>query len=324
MSATQDAKNPVQSLLLKGLPKQQKLVPWYGPVEHLFFHTLVVRPDLAFYNHPGAKGLRDYMVTAREFRAILQQMWENNWTLVDLHRAVSGTVFVPSGRRPFVLSEDDVNYYDYSRPHGQAWRLVLDATGAVKAEVRDDQGVRITSDDVVPIVEDFVARHPEFSAQGARGVLALTGYEGLFGERLGPDDPAGLQRAKAVARALRASGWTFANHTWGHIDLRRAYLGWVQDDLRRWKALAEPVVGMTDVLVYPFGSRPTTGTAQLFQRAGYTIQLDIDVVPRLIREQGWTLMSRRHVDGIALRDAAKRLAPFFSVARVWDPQRPMT
>lgn len=34
-----------------------------------------------------------------------------------------------------------------------------------------------------PILDEFVGTHPEFSADGARGVLALTGFQGSFGER---------------------------------------------------------------------------------------------------------------------------------------------
>jgi len=187
------------------------LVPWTGSVEHLFFHTLVVRPDLAFGPHDSlAQGLRDYFVTVTEFGRILEQLYANGWTLVDIHRAVAGQVRVPPGRRPFVLSEDDVNYYDYSRLRGVGWRLVLDQAGAVKVELRDASGTHVTGEDLIPMVDDFVARHPLFSADGAKGVIAVTGYEGVFGERVqdatAPDVADRVTRAKAIADRLRATG----------------------------------------------------------------------------------------------------------------------
>src|SRR5206468_804968 len=64
------------------------LVPWTGPVEHLFFHTLVIRPELAFQHDQLGQGFRDYFVTVGEFRAILEQLYANGWTLVDIHRAI--------------------------------------------------------------------------------------------------------------------------------------------------------------------------------------------------------------------------------------------
>jgi peptidoglycan/xylan/chitin deacetylase (PgdA/CDA1 family) len=296
------------------------LVRWSGPVEHVFFHSLVVRPDLAFTDDALGRGFADYMVTAHEFRAILDQMWRRGWTLVDVHRVAAGQVMVPRGRRPVVLSEDDVNYYEYARERGQAWRLVVGPAGRVLVERRDGGRVTVTADDVVPIVDQFVAAHPEFSAQGAKGVLALTGYEGLFGERL-TDGPAAVTRARAVASALRASGWTLASHTYGHIRLGHDSLAVIRRDIERWKSVAAPVLGTTDVLVYPFGERPSRAGRLLLRGEGFTIQCDIDVRPRLDSVDGVTIMSRRHVDGIAF-DYPARLAPFFDVAEVRDPVRP--
>ena len=304
-------------------PPPVKLVRWNGPVEHLFFHTLVIRPRLAFRNDALGRGIRDYFVTTREFRSILRGMYANGWTLVDLHRAVAGRVRVPRGRRPFVLSEDDVNYYAYGRRRGLGNRLVLDAAGKVAVEERVGRGRRVSGDDLVPIVDAFVARHPLFSAEGAKGVLALTGYEGLFGERVqqaGPGRPSALRRARAVAARLRATGWTFASHTYGHIDLARTSAAEVLRDNDRWARLAWPVIGRTDVLIYPFGARPPAGseTARVLRRAGFTIQCDIDVGARLTRGDGVSIMSRRHIDGLALAGQEEALRPFFSARLVRD------
>ncbi|HEX5265795.1 MAG TPA: polysaccharide deacetylase family protein [Acidimicrobiales bacterium] len=300
------------------------LVPWQGPVEHIFFHTLVIRPDLALTHDQLAQGFRDWFVTVGEFRSILDQLYANGWTLVDIHRAVDGTVMVPPGRKPLVLSEDDVNYYDYSRPRGLGWRLVLDAAGDVKVEVRDNLGVRITDEDLIPLVDEFVAAHPDFSADGAKGVIAVTGYEGVFGERTedptSPDWAASVARATAIAQRLKATGWTLASHSYGHIDLTRDSTAVAARDTARWQAEVEPITGPTDVYVYPFGAAPIPGspTFLMLRGAGFTIQCDIDDVPRLITADGVSVMSRRHIDGIAFRDQVRNLAPFFSVASVED------
>jgi hypothetical protein len=303
-------------------PVPVHLVRWHGPVEHLFFHTLVIRPRLAFRGDALGRGLRDYFVTTREFRSILRRMYANRWTLVDIHRAVAGWVRVPRGRRPFVLSEDDVNYYAYERGRGLGSRLVLDPAGKVAVEERLAHGRRrVSGNDLVPIVDAFVKRHPAFSAQGAKGLLALTGFEGLFGERVqlaGHGRRAAVRRARAVAKQLRKTGWTFASHTYGHIDLSSASAATVGRDSVRWARLARPVIGPTDVLVYPFGARPPAGspTARVLRRAGFTIQCDIDVVARLVRRDGATIMSRRHIDGLALHGQAEALRPFFSARAV--------
>lgn len=298
------------------------LTDWAGPVEHLFFHTLVIRPELAFQYDALGDGFRDYFVTVGEFRAILGELYVNGWTLVDIRRAISGTVRVPAGRKPFVLSEDDVNYYDYSRPRGQGWRLVLDPGGDVKVEVRDDRGSRVTDEDLIPIVDAFVAAHPDFSADGAKGVLALTGYEGLFGERLNtPSDPdfAGSDtRVAALAARLRATGWTLANHSYGHLDLSRSSTAQAQRDIQKWKERVVPFIGDTDIYVYPFGANPSPTVRAMLRDEGYNIQCNIDIAPRLTQVDGVTVMSRRHIDGIAFAHQPRSLAAFFDVSLVED------
>ncbi len=298
-----------------------RLVPWRGPVEQVFFHPLVLRPKLAFGNDLLGEGFEDFFVTAREFQAILDQLWRNGWTLVDARRVAAGRVRVPPGRKPLVLYEDDPSYYAYFAGRGLASRLVLDPAGRVLAEYVDGAGHRhLTTDDLVPLVDAFVEKHPEFSAGGAKGVLALTGYEGLFGEH-NLNSPAARARVGALARRLRETGWTLASHTFGHIDLGGASLETIARDTSRWKALTGDLMGPTDMLVYPYGSRPTEEGRRLLFDKGFDVQVDIDIVPRRLVQGEVVVMSRRHVDGLAF-EHPRRLRPFFAVKRVRDPARP--
>ena len=292
------------------------LVSWHGSIEELFVHPLVLDPRKAFTQDALGHGFADYFVTAREFRGILDGLWRNGWTLVDAHRAAAGTVRVPPGRRPLVLSEDDVNYYDYFTGRGLADRLVLDSRGEVVAQA----GVRLTRQDVVPLVEDEVRAHPEFSADGAKGVLALTGYQGLFGEH-DLTDPVARERVRALADRLRATGWSLASHTFGHITLARASLATVTRDTQRWRALTGDLLGPVDLFVYPFGSRPSDAELRYLRTQGFRVMFDIDVRSHRVSVDGIVVLSRRHVDGFAF-DVPKRLAPFFDVTSVRDPDRP--
>lgn len=298
---------------------RQVLVPWHGPVEHLFFHPVVLAPALAFTSDRLGKNFRDYFVTVGELRAILDQLDRKGWTLVDIHRVADGTVRVPPGRTPLVLSEDDVNYYDYMRQHGLAWRLALDKAGNVEAEVHDAHGVHLTREDLVPMLDDLVVAHPEFSADGAKAILAPTGFQGLLGERTQNGDPGALTRARAVARRLTATGWTFASHSYGHIDMRKASLPVATRDTERWLAEATPVLGRTDVYVYPFGAEPplSSPVVAMLRAHGFRILCDIDAVPRLTRSHGVVLMARRHIDGLAF-DVPGHLRALFDVSTVED------
>jgi hypothetical protein len=288
-----------------------------GPVEALFVHPLVLDPELAFTGDRLGLGFRDYFITDREFAALLDELWRNGWTLVDAHAAASGRVRVPEGRKPLVLMEDDANYYAYFDGRGLAKRLVLDDTGSVRAQLADGS---LTDRDVVPMVEAAVARHPEFSADGAKGVLALTAYEGFLGEH-DLTAPGARHRLRALASRLRETGWTFASHSWGHINLTTAGQGWILQDAARWRGAATGLLGPVDMLVYPFGAPPSPDMRELLGREGFPIQWDIGVTPSRQELGAVTLLSRRHVDGFAF-EVPERQKPFYDVATVRDPQRP--
>jgi hypothetical protein len=71
-----------------------------------------------------------------------------------------------------VLSVDDLNYYTYMRENGNVFRLVLDDKGEVAAYSRtsEGQGLVTRENEIVPILDDFVKLHPDFSWHGARGL----------------------------------------------------------------------------------------------------------------------------------------------------------
>lgn len=149
----------------------------------------------------------------------------------------------------------------------------------------------------------------------------MTGYEGLFGEH-DLDRPAARARVAALALLLRSHGWMLASHTFGHIDLSQSPAAQIAADTARWKALVVPLIGPVDVLNYPFGARPDDAGVGQLADAGYRIQLDIDITARTVHGDGATVVSRRHVDGHAFEVPARQ-APFYDVATVRDPARPV-
>jgi hypothetical protein len=52
---------------------------------------LVRRPDLAFAPTTLGKGYLDYFVTLEEFARILDQLYLNNWVLVNMHAPCLGS-----------------------------------------------------------------------------------------------------------------------------------------------------------------------------------------------------------------------------------------
>ncbi len=311
-------------------PEPERVV-YDGPVEHIFFHPLIAFPELAFDGDFLAQGYNDWFVTVPEFKAIMEQLYQNGYMLVDIETAVTpGKLRLPPGKKPLVLSVDDINYYDYMRANGNVYKLVLDSEGRVATYAVSPAGEPFLSYDneIVPLVDQFVARHPDFSLDGAKGVLALTGYEGILGYRTNelqaPSYPLEKAEALQVVQRLKETGWSFASHSWGHQDAAKLSLGSLERDTQRWKAEVESLIGPTPVYIYPFGSglQPGDPKFAMLQRLGFRTFCGVGPTPYLQTSDGYALMDRRHIDGMALEQQKRLIAPLFDADSVLDPARP--
>ncbi|WP_237209696.1 polysaccharide deacetylase [Rothia nasimurium] len=239
-------------------------------IAHVFVHSLIVDTSLAYDGDYESTGYDDYMVSIEEFEAILEQLYANDYVLINpeyISQSVNGEmtyqdIYLPAGKKPLVLSQDDPNYYEYMEGDGFAANLTLNEEGQVKATyVHPDGREEVGDFDMVPIVDRFVEEHPDFSYRGSKGILAVTGYSGVFGYRTSeisyPDSTTretDIQKATDVSEALKADGWRIASHSWGHPaygDIAPADLA---EDARKWDTEVRPIIGDTNLLIYPFGS----------------------------------------------------------------------
>lgn len=69
--------------------EKESLVKWEDPtkISHVFFHSLIVDPAKAFHTQQ-AQGYKDYMVTISEFNKTIDQLYKNNYVLVNLNGLV--------------------------------------------------------------------------------------------------------------------------------------------------------------------------------------------------------------------------------------------
>lgn len=325
-------------------------------VPHLFYHSLVVDPDRAF-RVPGSEavGFSQYMVTVDEFRAQLGQLHARGFVLVHPQRlAARGRdgvmrpqpLMLPRGKKPLVLSLDDLNYYEYMTGKGFASRLVVKPGGRVTNVYTDARGRTVEGDyDAVPIVDAFVREHPDFSYQGDKGSIGVTGYNGVLGYRSSVhkygDTPAtrtAQTQARVVADQIKANGWHFASHSWGHLNFTDISLGRLTADADRWDAEVRPVVGDTDELILPFGAdvqdrspyrdrNPKWALLHGRERFDYIFTVD-GITPHWVQiGPDWMRQSRVNIDGISLQRAldGKRSAvpQFFDPRPTIDRRRPM-
>lgn len=259
-------------------------------VTHIFYHTLVEDPELAFECDPGiAEGFKLWMTTIVEFDRITNSMYNDGYVLCSLYdffeesydedgtpHFKEKTVYLPPGKTPFILSIDDLSYYHTYTGHGMATKLVLDDNGKITCEYVERDGTTVTgSYDCVPRMNDFMEEHPDGCYRGARGTIALTGYNGIFGYRTDEsyvtqenldqdkidwlkenpdfDHDKEVAEAKKIADEMKAEGWDFASHTWGHIRVGKAALEKIKIDTEKWLKNVKPIIGDTECIIFAHG-----------------------------------------------------------------------
>ena len=241
---------------------QENLIEWRDPsaVPNLSFHVLVADPAKAFTDESFGKKYNQNFVTTDEFQKILEQLYEKDYVLVGLEDVVfsttadgkttysANTIYLPDGKKPIMITETMVNYYGYMQESGGfATKLVLDENGKVLAQMAGQE--KPGNYDLVPILNAFIEEHPDFSYRGARAILAVSGYEGVFGYRTknGGEE---AENAMKVVEALRNDGYTIACYTYADINYSKASATEIQADLQKWSAEITPILGNVDVLVY--------------------------------------------------------------------------
>ena len=337
-------------------------------ITHVFFHSLIMDTSRAFDGDADSKGYNSVMTTKDEFLKILEAMYEKGYVLVRIHDVayeqtdengntsfVYGKIMLPEGKKPFVMSQDDLCYYDYMLDDGFASRIVIGDDGKPTCEMTLADGtVTRGSYDLVPILEDFIEEHPDFSYRGARAVLAFTGYQGILGYRTASsysDSPTyeeDRRQAAEVAQCLRDNGWELASHSWGHLQLGvsadnpGAFA--ISDDrfitdTDKWEAEVESLIGPTDILLYPFGNdisdfHPYTSENPRFaylMSKGFRYFCNVDASKPYWMQKGTDhfRMARRNLDGYRLYEdmvqtdpAKKHLSDLFDPADIFDSARP--
>lgn len=335
-------------------------------ITHVFFHSLIMDTAKAFDGEPTEKGYNQVMTTKDEFMDILQSMYDKGFVLVRLHDVASetttedgtkkftaGAIMLPPGKQAFVMSQDDVCYYEYMKGDGFATKLVVGEDGKPTCEMPMDDGTIATgSFDLVPLLNDFIKEHPDFSYKGAKAIIAFTGYNGILGYRTAPSYNTDEYRAKnpgfdyekereqaaKVAECLKADGFELASHSWGHRNMGEISMENFVADTDKWEAEVETLIGACDTILFPFGSdiggwKPYASDNERFKylkSKGFRYFCNVDSNQYWVQiGSDYMRQGRRNLDGFRMyydlpetNPSKTYLGDLFDVSEVFDRSRP--
>ncbi|MEG2561071.1 MAG: hypothetical protein RSB10_00495 [Clostridia bacterium] len=316
----------------------------YPEITHLFTHALIAFPQLAFAqgNEMSPHYDKDCL-TAREFSAILASLYARNYILVspsDIYSVVGGTVIRKKcdfdGKKPLLLSFDDINYYSTKMNRGMNDKLVVDIDGNIATYTAGARKKINYDNEVITIVESFVKKYPSFSYRNAKGVICLTGFDGILGYRTqsGSADRANeIGRAQFVVKTLKEKNWKFACHSYGHYHTQKISAQKFASDTDKWLREVSPIIGKTDIYCFPFGEYDMLENDALSAKqkhllaSGFSMFWGVGDSPffgKIPFEQSVTekcsFMDRIPLDGYSLRNID--LSKYFDANTILDPARP--
>ena len=330
-----------------------------GEVVNLSFHALIADPARAFSDQTYGGSYNKNFVTIDEFQAILEQLYANNYVLVDMDSFVaesatgdaitysSKTLYLPDGKKPVMITETMADYFDFmvdsnedgtpdANSGGFAHKLVL-KNGEIKAQMVNASGETVVGNyDLIPILEDFIDAHPDFSYQGARATIAVCGYDGVFGYKTNPKViqsqgqefyDSEVVAAKEVCDAIRAAGYTFASYTYNNVDYGKKNANEIQADVTSWTSEVLPILGEAKTLVYAKSSDiSTTGDYTgskytVLHNAGFRYFITSGSNPSATITNDYVRQVRLMVTGSTMANAGSTYSQYFNAASLLNNQR---
>lgn len=317
-------------------PTPIQLVEYDGVVPHIFFHCLIAFPEIAYSK--GINGALDTdCVTVSEFKRCLDALYQNNYILIDVNSIFEVVeengkevvkdkkVMIPAGKTPIVLSIDDMVYDPNKMGWGMVDKIILDADGNFATYTKHKSGEEVVSYDneVIPILDGFIKKHPDFSLNGAKATLALTGFAGILGYRIdsrSPNRDQEIEAVKPIVARLKETGWTFASHGYGHKHSKDVSYSLFANDTLNWKNVIEPVTGPTRIYIYPYGQTVPRSDPKyrLMLDYGFKVMCGVNTEPIWKNYGSSVFMGRQCIDGYSLRNYKTSLAPYFNIDDIID------
>ncbi len=262
------------------------MVIYTGEIEYIFFHPLILDSQKGFDTRKNNnRKLYNLFITTDEFKKCLEKLYENDYILVDIFdvykevykegkfKVQRQDLKIPKGKKPFILFVDDLSYNGYML-NSTSSKLVLDESDFKIKSLSIEDWKEVLSDDkeIIPILNKFIEEHEDFSLNNAKGVISLTGSEGVFGYNTGKyarrneKNVETLRRlskdifdAKKVADKLKEDGWKFACHTYDHINFKNVTTDYIKNDIENWFKYVSNIVGTTNIFVYPYDNSINEG-----------------------------------------------------------------
>ena len=345
----------INNALLEATSNTVETTEYKGKIPVLCVRNLICDTDTAF-KRPQSGSDNDYYITVNEFRAILEELYANDYILVDpLTYAgmenetymVERPLTIPVGKKPVVIMIDNLTYGLATVGDGVCTKLTLNDKGEILSEYTTGDGeVKSGREyEAIGILDSFVSQHPDFSFDGVKGTIAVSGFESVFGyvvsrnqadyrqktsESMGLDPvsytddeiKANCKTVSNIAAALKDNGWQFASNTYAFFNsAKNEKIDSIKKDTQLWLDEIGSLLGEVHMISYPNGNYipGSDERAEYLKSKGFRVYFGTGTEPYTTYGYNYLYYDRIMVSSWTL--SKYNFKAFFDKSKIMDPAR---
>ncbi len=345
----------IKGNLLNATSHTGEVKEYRGPIEVICVRSLIADTDTAFAGRYRSSSTDLYLTTS-EFEKILENLYKRDYVLVDPENLIEASdptfllernLKVPKGKKPLVVVIENLQYNATAYNCGTCRRLVLNDEYQVCGEYVNSAGETIVSRtaESIGILDTFVEKHPDFTYDGAKGIISVSGHEACFGyvvaageiedrnaalsasnlPQISPtndDIDYARERVTEIVNVLADNGWKFASCTYSYIeDCRNTEKQILMDDTEKWLDQIGSLFGEVHMLVYPNGNYiyGTDDRAVYYKNRGFRIFFGGGATPYYTYGDNYLYLDRAMMSYKTL--TRKAYQELFDYNEIIDPAR---
>ena len=345
----------IKSNLLTATSHTSEVKEYRGPIEVICVRSLIADTDTAFAGRYHSANLGLYLTTY-EFEKILENLYARDYVLVDPENLIEASdptfllernLKVPKGKKPLVVVIENLQYSASAYNCGTCRRLVLNDENQVCGEYINSDGETVVSRtaEAIGILDTFVEKNPDFTYDGAKGIISVSGYEACFGyvvaageiearnsalsaanlpqiDVTNDDIDYSRERVTEIVDVLADNGWKFASCTYSYIeDCRNTEKDVLKEDTEKWLDQIGSLFGEVHMLVYPNGNYifGTDDRAVYYKNNGFRIFFGGGATPYYTYGDNYLYLDRAMMSYKTLN--RKAYEELFDYTQIIDPAR---
>ena len=318
--------------ILKAEENNINLVKYTGKIETLAFTTLMSFPEKALHENNSYSNIYDESkLTVNEFENILEELYQNNYVLIDIYDIVDKEqiykkeIYLPQGKKPLLLTFDNVTYKSNYQNLGQIDKIIIDrnnnlASYTTKKSIQD----RIQyNNEFQLILENFIKKHKDFAINGAKGIIFLTGENGILGYNTNHKNASSKyekKRVSEVIRKLKNLGWRFGSNNYTYKDETiKSDLEFAKE-LSLWNNEVKDIIGESNLYAFPYGNynENCNQKLELLMANNFKIFFVNSDKSSINFYSGICFVNRKEVNGKSLRETPEQFENLFDANKVYD------